>query len=170
MKKWYSASNLLLITVIAYVLYQKVPIWIDEHQKQGLKITSKTYKAMTLNGETQNVVFPSPDKNTLAIFWATWCGPCKLEMKRLKTSVEQGKRPRNSIFAINSHESLELQKKHIDENSYPFLFIQDEELTKKLEIMVTPTTALFKKNILEDLSSGISLIGIKKAEVFLTEE
>lgn len=167
LKKLLKPSNLILIILLGFIIYQKVPLWIQQHQKQGIKFPTKSYSGFTLEKTNYQATFPSPNRNTMAIFWATWCGPCKLEMMRLKKSVLAGKIPKNSIYAINSYESLELQKKHVDEHQYPFIFIQDKDLSQKLEVTVTPTTALFNKNTLQDLSSGISVIGIKQAEDFL---
>lgn len=167
-KKSISTSNLVILFLIIYVLYLRVPLWIDQYKMQGIELSVQQYKAITSDDKAQQVSFPSETHNSLAIFWATWCGPCKVEMSRLKKSVLEGKIPKNRIFAINSHESIEVQAQHINENKYPFIFIQDSDLEKKLNISITPTTALINKTELEHLSSGISVIGIKRAEDFLS--
>lgn len=165
--KLVTPSNIIFVLIVSFVLYQKIPIWVSQHKKEGKILSPQEYRAFSNDNNSMIVSFPQIENNTLAIFWATWCGPCKVEMKRLKRSVDEGKIPKNSIFAINSHERIELQKKHVLENDYPFIFIQAPSLEKILEVQVTPTTALFQKTKLYDLSSGISLIGIKQAEDFL---
>ena len=167
-KKLITPSNIIFVLILSFVLYQKVPLWISQHKKEGELFLPQNYSAFSLDKTISMVSFPQENNNTLAIFWATWCGPCKVEMKRLKKSVDEGKIPKNSIFAINSHESIKIQKKHVLENNYPFIFIQAPNLEKILDVQVTPTTAMFKKTKLHDLSSGISLIGIKQAESFLS--
>lgn len=114
--------------------------------------------------------FPLQNKNSLIIFWASWCAPCKLEMNRLKKSVEEKKISPDQIFAINPFEEKEIELAFINKEKYPFIFLRDELNTLKIQLKIeqTPTVLLFEKTHLKKISSGISLIGIFQAETFLS--
>ena len=72
------------------------------------------------------------------------------------------------IFAINPFEDDAAIRKFISENQYQFHFVKDSSLAQKLQIQQTPTTILFDKNKITKMSSGMSLIGIWYAELFLS--
>ena len=103
----------------------------------------------------------------MAIFWATWCAPCKLEMERLQKSVEERKISEGKIFAINPFESKDISSVFIRKNKYPFVFIEAQDVAERINIMATPTTLLLEDQKIHSMSSGLSIIGIWKAESFL---
>jgi len=154
------------IALIGFVIYVQLPLFLKNSDKEGLKLNAKSYESVAPSAT--DVTYP-PAGNALAIFWATWCAPCKLEMSRLKESVLSGKIPREKVFAINPFEALPLQRKYILENDYPFQFITGDEIVSKLELTATPTTILTTDSEVISVSSGISLIGIWEAESFLKQ-
>ena len=42
-----------------------------------------------------------PDSNQILIYWATWCGPCKIELERFQSAVNEGSLPPNNVWALN---------------------------------------------------------------------
>ena len=104
-------------------------------------------------------------ENYIVIFWASWCAPCKVEMSRLKKSVNSGAIPQGNILAINLGESEKKIRKFMSQNKFPFTFIDDKGfMAQKFNVMVTPTTILVEKGKTISVSSGLSLIGIFRAE------
>lgn len=137
-----------------------LPNAIENFSQEGKELLSQNYK---LIGEESTVTLPNEQRNMI-VFWATWCGPCHLEMDRLKSSVESGKIKKEQIFALSPFESDFEVKKFLDKKPYPFTFISGKA---PVEIKQTPTTVLLDKNVVHSMKSGMSLIGIFLAEQFL---
>ena len=136
-------------------------------KNEGVVLSSESYEVLNKNIGKDSISFPSSNSNSIAIFWATWCGPCKIEMNRLKASVENGKIPAGAIIAINPFESKEVSQKFLATNPYPFTFVDAPLVSQKLNISATPTTVYFENEKISSISSGMSLFGIWRAEFFL---
>lgn len=112
-------------------------------------------------------IFPPEKQKVAAFFWATWCGPCKIEMARLQKSIEDKKIDASKIIAINPFESPEEVASFIKNHKYDFTFIHAPEVSAKLNITATPTIALIEKGKVVTQSTGLSIIGIWTVENFL---
>ena len=138
---------------------------LNNFKNEGTVIESQPF----INLEGQTTSFPINNEKSVAIFWASWCTPCKVEMDRFQRSIIEGKILPGKIVAINPFETkkeiLDFQNKH----KYKFTFlIQDEHsLAKRLKISATPTVVFFDGLKVKKISSGISLVGIVSAEFFL---
>jgi len=163
MYKWISKkSNILFILILGFVLFQRLPTIKNNFQQESKFVAAKKVRAYDSD---RLIEFPSKNAKVMAIFWATWCGPCKIEMERLKKSVNSGKIPRDAIFAINPFETETEIKKFLRSNQYPFTFI--ESAGNDFGVTVTPTTLFIDKGTITSMSSGLSIWGIWKAEFFL---
>ena len=170
MKSWFSKkSNLLFLVIICFFFYRQGPVFFKNFKKSDVKIETKEYQVLNAEAQVSLSQFPPPNRKALGVFWATWCGPCLIEMKRLKTSVAEGKIDPTTLYAINPFESSEIVRKFLRSNKFPFTFIDAPEVSTKLEIELTPTTILVENNVIKSMSSGMSLIGIFKAEKFLKQ-
>ena len=61
---------------------------MNNNEQEGKSIETNTYKV--LNEINKEIIFPT-NTNSIIFFWASWCMPCKVEMERLKTSVNNKK-------------------------------------------------------------------------------
>jgi thiol-disulfide isomerase/thioredoxin len=111
---------------------------------------------------------PPQNERILILFWASWCGPCKIEMDRFHQSVSDKKIDGGRIIAINPFEDTQVVRKFLKEKFYPFTFVEAPMLTQELDVSVTPTTLLIENGKIISRSSGISVIGIWRAENFLS--
>lgn len=141
---------------------------INNFKSEGIELPIIKYEV--LSGSTEkNLLYPIENSNSVLLFWATWCTPCKVEMDRLKRSVESGTLKGSSIFLINPFEEKEASIAHLKKYAYPFIFLHDsnDTLKRKLKISQTPTMLFLKGNFIKRMSTGISLTGIYQAESFL---
>lgn len=165
-KKYFTISNVITAVILGLFLYNRVPVFLENNSLEGKPLLPQEYSVFN---SPESELFPALDQRYVVIFWATWCGPCKVEMNRLQTSVNEGKIPGDKIVAINSFEEPRVVKKFIQENSYPFTFLNAPELGDQLKIKVTPTTLFLDKGVITQVSSGMSLVGIWRAEKFLRD-
>jgi cytochrome c biogenesis protein CcmG, thiol:disulfide interchange protein DsbE len=158
LKKWLNLNNGFTALVVIMVIYLQLPTVMNNIKTEGKKIPSATYLNLVTGTE---VIFPPKGSTALAVYWATWCGPCKIEMNRLRESVSKGKIPREKIFAINPFEDKKTVQNFLRESDYPFTFIDAPGV---LTIEKTPTTLFIENEEITSVSTGLSLIGIWRAE------
>ena len=151
--------------VISIILYTRGGAILYNFSLEGKAINSLSTTQYTVSPHTE-VIFP-PKGKSIGIFWHSQCAPCKVEMIRLKRSVESNSMDSLKIFAINPFESDQEIEKFIHKNQYPFQFIKDTGISKSLNIEVTPTTVFIESNELKSIHSGMSFLGIWLAESFL---
>lgn len=158
-------GNIVFIIAMGALLFLQVPRILNNVSKEGTTLHPEEYQTLNPFQSDQKITFPK-DK-AIAIFWATWCAPCKLEMARLKSSVEDGEIPEGAIVAINPFESSGIVRDFLKNNAYPFSFIDAPNVTRQLKVSATPTTAFIESGKVTSLSTGLSIIGIWRAESFL---
>lgn len=137
-----------------FILAQKLPQWIDLYKKQGELIEPSV--AVLLNGQRIDL---AENKKRLIVFWATWCGPCRIELARINRLINQQKIQANDVLAISSYEDKTTVQKFVAEAGYQFQVALDEEgqLAKKYNISGTPTLILVNdNNVVEWSTTGLS--------------
>lgn len=164
MKRRTSKSKFLSIALIGFFLWSQGPAIMNALMKEGTRLTPKSYPVISPAGAPD--VLLSTGKQVV-IFWASWCGPCKLEMGRFKNSVEDGSISAGSIYAVNPFESPEVVRDFLKKTPYPFNFLDAKALADELRVTVTPTEIFIDNGTVTRMSTGISIIGIIRAESFL---
>lgn len=151
--------------IASFIFYTRGSSIINNFSLQG-KIIPSSHTVQFGPLPLEDLSYP-PKRNSISIFWHSQCAPCKVEMKRLRKSIESNSIDKNKIFAINPFESDEVIKKFIRKNPYPFRFIKDNGISRRLDIKVTPTTVFIKDNELKSINTGMSIVGIWLAESFI---
>lgn len=160
-KNWFNRekldhlSSFLLIGLLTFVLVRQGPSILERFRYQGKSLSFKG-DVQELSG--QRLPFPFKGHHVL-VFWATWCGPCKVEMNRLKNLVDKGEISGEQIHAISIGETLEKVITFQKENSYPFhLYVDPQyQVSEPLKIEGTPTLILVGPDAkVEWWTSGLS--------------
>ncbi len=150
--------------LIAFFLIIQGPNLINNFQMQGSTLDKLNAQNIATNEE---FLFP-PNGNSVVIFWATWCAPCKLEMKRLQSSIEAKEIKPKQVFAYNPFEETPVIKKFISEHKYDFQFFSSQPaLEKVVKVKATPTYLWLEKNKIYRMTTGISLINLWWLNSFL---
>jgi thiol-disulfide isomerase/thioredoxin len=80
-------------------------------------------------------------------FWATWCGPCRLQAKILEPLHEELD-GRVQFLAVNLGEDRETIERYVAKNAfaYPVLMDPEESLGIDLEIFALPTVMVLDRD------------------------
>ena len=84
------------------------------------------------------------NKLVLVNFWATWCGPCRLEMPVFEKIYLERKAQGFEILAISVKEESEVVKDYLDKKpvSFPVLLDPEGTVAEQYGIRAIPTTFL----------------------------
>jgi peroxiredoxin len=98
-----------------------------------------------VNGKTVKLSETIRGKKIVMVnFWATWCGPCRVEMPTFEKLYSEEKDHGFVILAIAEDEDREKLGKYLEAKpvSFPVLIDKGNALAKKLKINDFPTTIL----------------------------
>lgn len=170
MFKKYSSKviNIFILVLLVFLVYQKVPTIYNNVHLQSTKINNTVIQR--ISGEEISV--PDIRRNKIIVFWATWCGPCRYELKKLNAMISQGEIKPDDLIAVSIDEKKEDVLKFMNQENYQFLVAHDLDgsLSRKFNISATPTVMFINKNSnLDWVSSGISPTLEKRAKEFLKD-
>jgi cytochrome c biogenesis protein CcdA/peroxiredoxin len=100
-----------------------------------------TFEAITDNGETVTLL-GLRGQVVLLNFWATWCGPCRLEMPEFQKTCEALAGDGFAIVAVNNRETVEDVIGFREEYDLTFPLVMDEqgEIQDRYGVMMYPST------------------------------
>lgn len=164
------AINYTIYFLIAAAIILRGPTILNNLKNEGKIIEPQKIYSVSNTGETLPVVFPAVGKKSVAIFWASWCAPCKIELSRINSLIESKEVSKDRIFAISIDENKnEMLKAYID-RKYLFNTYLDTEraLSNVLKIESTPTIVLInEQGKIEWQATGFSPTLINRIKKFL---
>lgn len=152
MKKY---LNILFYGIIALLLVTKIPGIYKNFSAQNKPAPVATLKR--LSGE--EIGFPIPNQKSIVVFWATWCGPCKVELNRLNQMMNEGKIKSTQLLAVSIQESAETVNAFLEKNPFQFSIALDESglVAEKYNVQGTPTVVFLDENGKVDwITTGLS--------------
>ncbi len=80
-------------------------------------------------------------------FWASWCGPCRLEMPLLEKLHNKYKAIGFTVLGVNVEESHVNAQAFLEENkvSFPILWDTKNQVSKQYNVQAMPTTVLIDR-------------------------
>lgn len=143
-------SDWLLASVLLVVLVMRGPTFYVQFRQQNT-----TLPQVKLSGK----VFPPPGSKSILIFWASWCGPCTIELKRIEKALRTNEISANNIYAVNVGESKSIVDRVIKERQLKIPVVSDDsgELATLLKVNATPTVVFVdEKGKINWITSGLS--------------
>lgn len=152
--------NSIIFIFVVWTLYLRLPTWLSLYQLENRDVysllqdtehksdpdsaaTSAEIPLLTLSGEQSSIFHREslPRKKRIIVFWATWCGPCKVELERLNNLIKSDVLKRGDVFAISSQENLKLVGETVRGRGYNFEVLVDStgEIARRLNVTMTPT-------------------------------
>ena len=166
---WISRGiNILLGLVITY---QLVSYW--QRTQSAKEIEGKTLQPVQLTDlKGSAVTLPTTRERHALVFWASWCGPCKIDLYRINAAVDRGEIKRSQITAVALEEDVDTVTETVAERGYEFPVVVDREglLARQLNIPATPTVALLEGNQVKQMSVGVSVVLTSWLKGFLAAE
>ncbi len=147
--------NIAFYLIMAALVLTKIPGIYKNFSAQNKPAPVASLKR--LSGE--EIAFPVPGQKTVVVFWATWCGPCKIELSRLNQMMARGEIKSNQLLAVSIQESAATVNAFLEKNPFQFLIALDEsgQIAETYSVQGTPTIAFLDEDGKVDwITTGLS--------------
>jgi peroxiredoxin len=145
-------SLIVLFVLLSLAIQMKVRIFVEPEDEGGLKQDTQApdFTLQTVDGKSVSLS-QYRGKPVLVDFWATWCGPCKLEMKSLKAwhtnRIKDGKPPL-TVLAVSIDRDGDDLYHYLKNHTNPFVVLNDPtgSVAKQYRVKGVPTLYFIDKD------------------------
>ena len=142
-KLFYFIKNNLFFIAILLVIMMNSKSFINNFKSEGHKWPHNKKLLSSVQGKP----FRFQNRPQLVVFWATWCGPCKIELKRIQFMIHQKWIQAEDVLAISIDENLADVVNVIDKNKYTFPIVFGKHYPEIIDqVISTPTLLILKGN------------------------
>ena len=145
--------RMIAVTVVVICGYAALSIHVENLSEQeknrvgsfSIRDELPNFTLTTLDGsEVDMHAVAAENKIVLVNFWATWCGPCRMEMPMFERMYQDHGEDGFTILAVNVRESPEVVRAFIEDEGYTFPILLDEDgsLADSYGIRAFPTSLL----------------------------
>ncbi len=144
---------LFLLTFYFTHKVKKETLYLSEDNKE-LDELAPDFKLKNIKGE-EFQLSKEKENNLLLIFFATWCAPCKRELKEINNHMDKLNEYGLKLVLI-SNEEEEKVKKFLEENSFDFDVFLDSssEVHKLYKVKAIPKSILLRKGYIVKSKTG----------------
>lgn len=166
-KLWASrALTLALVVVLARALWGRYTTYQRHQTVVGTSL--KNLVAADLDGNRQRL--PRSSGPFVLVFWASWCGPCTVELGRINDAIADGDLPAEAIYALSLDDSAQAAAQAAADRNYRFsvYWNPDHKWARKLAVTSTPTAVFVDESgRVQDVEAGMSLLPVQEISGFL---
>ncbi|MBC7427744.1 MAG: TlpA family protein disulfide reductase [Bacteriovorax sp.] len=147
--------NTIFFAIAIYALYLRVPGILTHFKFQDQRAADFTIRTLT----GKNFKLSLQSKKIIIVFWATWGGPCEVELKRINKMIIAKEILPNDVIAISSVENEKTIYNTVKKENYLFDvgIDADNSVAKTFEVSATPTIMFLDENqIINWMTDGFS--------------
>lgn len=151
MMKWVQG---ILLVVVLFLWAQKIPGIIDYFKMQGG--AAPQVEVVSLQGAP---VESFAGQKKVLIFWATWCGPCEVELSRINRLIKNGDIQAQDVLAIVPQEPHGIVAQAVQDRGYQMPVALDPRglTSRNFKVTGTPTVVLLDQDgKIRWVTSGLS--------------
>lgn len=156
-----SLLNGIMGLLVLFLLWQRLPGIINHFKVENQP--APLFEVPLINSQVFNLAESS--RPMVIVFWATWCGPCSVELARINTMIAQGEIAAESVLAISSGEQKSVVENTLRQRGYQFRVGLDEQGTvaSLYRVAGTPTVVFVNSQHQMDwITTGLSpLLGLR---------
>ncbi|RKX94442.1 MAG: TlpA family protein disulfide reductase [Spirochaetes bacterium] len=116
-------------------------------QKPSKEIEAVDFSVVSMDGQEVNLK-DFKGKVIFLNFWATWCGPCKMEVKDIDNMYKKLKNKDFAVLAVDVQEDSKKIKSFMKEQdlSFPVYIDKDGKISYQYGVRGIPTTYIIGKD------------------------
>ncbi len=159
-------SNLALAAAAVYFAATLIARFALDDERVGRN--AEAFSALDRSGVARDL--PARGRPSVLVFWATWCGPCAIELGRLQAAIDDGEIPADRVFAVSLGEDPDVVFQHAAEKKYTFPVLADEarDSGRLFQVQATPTTLhVDEAGTIRWAAVGAHPLSVSKAKDFL---